>query len=240
LVQVSERGPSAKASPRVEEYLETIYMLAEERQPVIGARLAELLGVSRATVTMMLQRMARDGLVVLDSRKQVTLTAKGQALAEASMRRHRLIERFLTDVLGFDWARSDVEAHNLEHCISAEVEAALNRFLGYPSRCPHGNPIPGNPPPADLDLEQPLASLPVGACGRVARVAEPVENTLAVLQYVQERGIRPGVGLKVLDYGPRGDSLVVLVGERPVSLGRDIARFVFVVPETAPERSTVS
>ncbi len=240
MVRVSERGPSAKASPRVEEYLETIYMLAEERQPVIGARLAELLGVSRATVTMMLQRMARDGLVTVDSRKQVALTPKGQALAEASMRRHRLIERFLTDILGFDWARSDAEAHNLEHCISAEVEAALNRFLGYPSRCPHGNPIPGNPVPPDLHLERPLDTLEVGACARVARVAEPVENALAVLQYVQDRGLTPGVAVKVLDYGPRGDSLVVLIGDRPVSFGRDIARFVFVVPETADERSAAS
>jgi len=236
LVRATAGGRSADTSPRVEEYLETIYMLAEERQPVIGARLAELLGVSRATVTMMLQRMARDGLITLDSRKQVALTPKGQALAEASMRRHRLIERFLTDVLGFDWARSDAEAHNLEHCISAEVEAALNRFLGYPSRCPHGNPIPGNPPPADLHLEQPLDTLPVGACGRVARVAEPVENALAVLQYVQERGLKPGVAVKVLDYGPRGDSLVVLVGDRPVSFGRDVARFVFVIPEAEERR----
>lgn len=236
MVRATAGGRSANTSPRVEEYLETIYMLAEERQPVIGARLAELLGVSRATVTMMLQRMARDGLITLDSRKQVALTPKGQALAEASMRRHRLIERFLTDVLGFDWAKSDAEAHNLEHCISAEVEAALNRFLGYPSRCPHGNPIPGNPPPVDLHLEQPLDALPVGACGRVARVAEPVENALAVLQYVQERGLKPGVAVKVLDYGPRGDSLVVLVGDRPVSFGRDVARFVFVIPETDDER----
>ncbi len=239
MIRATAGRRSADTSPRVEEYLETIYMLAEERQPVIGARLAELLGVSRATVTMMLQRMARDGLITLDSRKQVALTPKGQALAEASMRRHRLIERFLTDVLGLDWAKSDAEAHNLEHCISAEVEAALNRFLGYPSRCPHGNPIPGNPPPADLHLEQPLDALPVGTCGRVARVAEPVENALAVLQYVQERGLKPGVAVKVLDYGPRGDSLVVLVGDRPVSFGRDVARFVFVIPE-APEERRVS
>jgi DtxR family Mn-dependent transcriptional regulator len=222
----------AKApTPRAEEYLETIYMLHEEGQPVIGARLAEILGISRATVTVTLKRLQRDGLVAVDERKHIVLTQRGAAIAGASMRRHRLVERLLTDVLGMDWARSDAEAHSIEHCISPEVEEALNRFLGYPSRCPHGNPIPFNPLPEDQQLEQRLANQPVGTVARVVRVAEPVESAAEFLEFVQSRGLVPGVRVQVVDVAPGGGPLTLIVGERPVSIEQRIASLLWVIPE---------
>ncbi len=222
-------GPRAP-TPRAEEYLETIYMLWEEGQPVIGARLAQLLGISRATVTMTIKRLQRDGLVRVDERKHIWLTERGAAVAGASMRRHRLVERLLTDVLGMDWARSDAEAHNIEHCISAEVEEALNRFLGYPSRCPHGNPIPFNPPPEDQALEQPLSSQPVGTVARVVRVAEPVESAAEFLEFVQSRGLVPGVEVEIVDIGPRDGPMTLMVEGRAVSIDRRIAGLLWVIP----------
>lgn len=207
-------------------------MLWEEGQPVIGARLAQIMGISRPTVTMTLKRLQRDGLVTVDDRKRIKLTERGAAIAGASMRRHRLVERLLTDVLGLDWAKSDAEAHNIEHCISAEVEEALNRFLGYPSRCPHGNPIPFNPLPEDQPLEQPLSKQPVGTVARVVRVAEPVESAAEFLEFVQSRGLLPGAKVRVVDVGPREGPLTLMVEGRAVSIDQRMAGLLWVIPES--------
>src|SRR5512142_2380894 len=131
-------------TPTTEAYLEIVYMMAAEGQPVIGARLAESLHVSRPTVTATLKRLVREHLVKIEDHKDIRLTSKGQATAEHLQRRHRVVERWLTDVLGMDWASSDAEAHHLEHAMSDEVAELLNKHLGYPATCPHGNPIPGN------------------------------------------------------------------------------------------------
>src|SRR5918912_330100 len=133
-------------TPTTEEYLEIIYMMAAEGQTVKGVRLAESLRVSRPTVTATLRRMASDGLVKRNAKKEVQLTKKGFKTADDLQRRHRIVERWLTDVLGFDWAQSDAEAHRLEHAVSDEVAERLNELLGRPATCPHGNPIPGNGP----------------------------------------------------------------------------------------------
>ncbi len=124
-------------TPTVEAYLEIIYMMAAEGQSVIGARLAESLHVSRPTVTTTLKRMVREGLVKFSGGKEVLMTTKGQAIAERLQHRHRIVERWLTDVLGLDWAKSDAEAHHLEHAMSDEVAELLNKHLGYPTTCPH-------------------------------------------------------------------------------------------------------
>lgn len=147
------------------------------------------------------------------------------------MRRHRLVERLLTDVLGLDWAKSDAEAHNIEHCISPEVEEALNRFLGYPSRCPHGNPIPFNPVPSDQHLEQALSTQPIGSVATVVRVSEPVESAAEFLEFVQSRGLTPGTKVKVVDKGPRGGPITLLVDGRAVSLDQQVASLLWVIPE---------
>ena len=111
---------------------------------MIGVRLAERIGVSAPTMTETLKRMVGQGYVVVDNRKEISLTENGREVAESVVRRHRLSERWLTDVLGLDWAKAHQEACKLEHAISAEVEERLARMLEHPSTCPHGNPIPGS------------------------------------------------------------------------------------------------
>ena len=109
-----------------------------------SARLADWLSVSRPTVTVALRRMTRDGMVRLDAHKEIELTARGDQAAAAIVRRHRIMERWLTDVLGLDWVTADTEAERLEHAVSQVVEETLYRSLGRPKTCPHGNPIPGH------------------------------------------------------------------------------------------------
>ncbi|MBI3733008.1 MAG: metal-dependent transcriptional regulator [Chloroflexi bacterium] len=210
-----------------EEYLEAIYMLADEGQRVIGARLAELLRVSPPTVTATIKRLVRDGHVRLGVHKEVELTPKGIETAEQLMRRHRLVERWLTDVLGMGWAKADAEAHRIEHALSPEVETLLNKYLGYPSTCPHGNPIPGNPPPQDKDW-RPLTTLQTGEAFVIQRVAEPVENAIEVLYFVEARGMVPGAAGVMLDHEPHEGALTLRVGERVVSVSHYIASNIYV------------
>src|SRR5205807_2898154 len=135
-------------SATVEEYLETIYNMSAEEEVVIGARLAEKFHVSAPTVTEMLKRLVRDGFIAMDNKRQVTLTEAGKQAAEAVLRRHRLTERFLVDMLGMQWHQVHEEACRLEHFISGAVEARVVASLNHPTTCPHGNPIPGLVPDA--------------------------------------------------------------------------------------------
>jgi DtxR family Mn-dependent transcriptional regulator len=211
-----------------EEYLEAIYMLQDEGQKVISARLAELMRVSPPTVTATLARLNKQGMVKFGERKEVLLTPKGKETAEQLVRRHRLVERWLTDVLGMGWAAADAEAHRLEHALSPEVEALLNKHLGYPSTCPHGNPIPGNPPPDDKAW-QPLISREPGDSAEIKRVAEPVENAMELLHFVEARGLIPGGRVELLDREPNEGPLTLKVGERVVSISHYIASNIYVV-----------
>ena len=137
-----------------EQYCEAIFELHEDDLDVIQARIADRLDVSRPAVSEMIKRMEADGLVKLGS--NITLTSKGTELAEQIVRRHRLAERFLTDVLKLSWADAHREAGKWEHVISPPVEDAMARLLGEPTTCPHGNPIPGSDyqPDATMQLER--------------------------------------------------------------------------------------
>src|SRR2546430_6592308 len=128
----------------IAHYLEAIYYIRAEGEPVRSARLADWLSVSRPTVTVALRRMTRDGMVRLNARKEIELTARGETAAAAIVRRHRIVERWLTDVLGLDWVTADAAAERLEHAVSEGVEETLYRALGRPPSCPPGNPIPGS------------------------------------------------------------------------------------------------
>src|SRR5215469_12818587 len=127
----------------VEEYLETIYNMAAEKETVIGARLAEKFQVAPPTVTEMLKRLVKAGYIEMDQRRQVSLTEAGYTAAEAVLRRHRLTERFLVDMLGMQWHQVHEEACRLEHFISGAVEERVLTSLHFRTTCPHGNPIPG-------------------------------------------------------------------------------------------------
>ena len=215
-------------TPTVEAYLEIIYMMTAEGQPVIGARLANALRVSRPTVTATLQRMVRDGLVKLNNHKEIQMTPKGQSLAEHLQRRHRVVERWLTDVLEFDWAKSDAEAHKLEHAMSDEVFELLNKQLGYPATCPHGNPIPGNARGVADSKAIQLSAAREGERVTVVRISEYAEKVGELLDYLGTRGVVPGASVTVTEVAPLDGPFTLKLGSRVVSMSREVASFVWV------------
>ena len=192
---------SAEQSASVQDYLAAIYDLAGGGQPVIGARLAKHLRVSAPAVTEALQRMARAGYIRLGAGKAIALTRKGKALAEVMARRHRLLERWLTDVLQLNWTEAHEEAHRLEHAISPRVEERLADILGMPSTCPHGNPIPGMPassPTHPFPLDQAQEGMTVV----VERVTEEAEADRRLLDHLWRTDVKPGTRLRIEEVAP--------------------------------------
>ena len=215
----------------VDEYLETIYNVTMEGDPVIAARLAHKFGVSAPNVAAILQRMEHDGLVRRDERKMVRLTDVGRGQAEAALRRHRLTERFLGEMLGLDWITAHEQAHYLEHGLTPQIEARIDEVLGHPTTCPHGNPIPGGVPDATGYLRDQqafrLSQAQHGQPLRVVSVSEVVEDESAVLRYVGQKGIRPGATLVVREREP-GGALSIDLGAKMVAVGADLANKVWV------------
>jgi len=205
----------AEWHPAFEEYCETIFELAEDDITVVQARIAERLSVSRPSVSEMIKRLDAEGLIEV-SANVIRLTPKGVALAEAVVRRHRLAERFMTDVLGLSWAYAHQEAGKWEHVISEPVEEALARLLGDPTTCPHGNPIPGSGYSAP-DLH-PLAELAVGAQFKVTRIPEELEFSPGLLDFLEDSRLMPGSTGVVTAASPDG-TLTVEVAGRSVGIG---------------------
>jgi DtxR family transcriptional regulator, Mn-dependent transcriptional regulator len=201
---------SKEHHPAFEEYCETIYELAEDDVAVIQARIAERLSVSRPSVSEMIRRMADEGLVAMKG-GQISLTAEGRELAEAMVRRHRLAERFLTDILGLGWTDAHHEAGRWEHVISPVVETALRRVLGDPTTCPHGNPIPGSAYAAEAT--SPLVELPVGQQFTVRRIPEELEFADGLLEYLESSSIVPGAIGQVTALSPDGTTTVEIGGQ---------------------------
>lgn len=195
--------------PAFEEYCECIFELAEDSLDVIQARIAERLQVSRPAVSEMIRRLDAEGLIDQSSGR-IRLTKSGVRLAEQVVRRHRLAERFLTDILGLSWADAHHEAGRWEHVMSERVEAAMNRLLGEPTTCPHGNPIPGS------DYEAPdsvrLSDLPAGTAFTVTRIPEELEFAPGLLEFLERSNILPGNNGRVRDAAEDGSMTVEING----------------------------
>ena len=190
---------------------------------MISARLAGFLGVSAAAVSEMVHRLEREGLVALDGRKEVHLTKTGQALADRVVRRHRLAERMLVDLLGYEWWKTHEEAERIEHAMSPEMEERLIRVLGDPQTCPHGNPMPGAKPRPT----KPLDKVARGAAATIERIPDQFEHEPGFLQYLDKQGMRPGITIRVLD-APRGEALRVEVDGRQRTIRADCGQKVWV------------
>jgi len=197
-----------------EEYCEAIFELKEDDLDVIQARIAERLGVSRPAVSEMIRRLTTEGLVNIDG--GITLTDAGLALAERVVRRHRLAERFLTDVLGLSWAEAHEEAGKWEHVLSQPVETAINRMLENPTTCPHGNPIPGSGY-READLVA-LSTLGVGDGFTVTRIPEELEFTPGLLDFLEDNAILPGRTGVLTAASPDG-TVTVKIEDRTVGIG---------------------
>jgi len=212
-----------KVSHALEDYLKSIYQLAEESQPVIAARIAAETGVSPSTIFTTLRRLATDGYVTINRRKEIHLTEDGRKVAEKIVRRHFLTERFLTDLLGLDWVKAHQEAHRLEHAISQEVEERLAKLLSHPTTCPHGNPIPGassEPAPKTIPLNEAMD----GQYVELDYITEGGERDVRLLGYLQDHGLRPGAKVHVLDVAPSLGMMTLKVGSDEFSLGIEAAK----------------
>jgi DtxR family Mn-dependent transcriptional regulator len=229
-------------SAAAQEYLETIYNITVEGDRVVNARLAEKFGVSAVSVTEMLRRLERAGYLTLEPSTGATLTDTGIAAAEAELRRHRLAERFLFEILRMDWITAHVEAHALQHGLTPAIEEQMVLALGNPTTCPHGNPIPGSAP-GTLDFLRShaavrLSAAPPSVALRVLCISEVVEDETALLRSVGESDIRPGTDVVVREVDGRGDdSLLVDVGGRPVALRRSVASKIWVYAPAMVEAS---
>ena len=208
-----------------EDYLRTIYALEEEIQPVIAARVAEEVGVTPSTMVSTLRRLEREGYLKVLRRKEIHLTAEGRQVAERILRRHFLLERFLTDLLGLDWVKAHQEAHRLEHAVSQEVEDRLAKLLNYPTTCPHGNPIPDKDSKrAQNKVGSPLNSVVAGREVELDYITEGGERDARLLGFMQEHRLVPGTKVQVLDVAPSLGMMSLKVGQDEFSLGIEAAK----------------
>jgi len=213
---LSDVTVTAEHHPAFEEYCECIYEMREDNAEVIQARLAERLDVSRASVSEMVKRLESAGLVRVDA-SRLSLTDTGEALAARIVRRHRLAERFLTDVIGLPWSQAHHEACRWEHVISDDVEAGLVRLLGNPATCPHGNPIPGSPTNAIATTS--LSTVAAGTSCTIVRIPEDIEEHETALADLERDHVMPGRRCTVVRHN-KADSLIVVhdLTEREVTI----------------------
>ncbi|MDX6287569.1 MAG: DtxR family transcriptional regulator, Mn-dependent transcriptional regulator [Frankiales bacterium] len=191
-------GQGSGYHPAVEEYLETIFELEESGVPPMRARLVERLHVSAPAVSETVGRLEREGYVTLDERRVVHLTDHGRRYATSIMRRHRLAERLLVDVLKVPWHQVHEEAGRLEHAISANLENHLVRLLGDPATCPHGNPIPGSANKAPAGPVHALADVTPADQVEVRRISEEIEADVESMLLLEECGLTPGSTANVI------------------------------------------
>ena len=205
---------SGEHHPAFEEYCECIFELDEDDVDVIQARIAERLQVSRPAVSEMMKRLETEGLITVDH--GIDLTVEGRRLGERVVRRHRLAEVFLTDVLKLSWAEAHHEAGKWEHVMSDSVERAFNELLGSPTTCPHGNPIPGSDYQAPDSA--PLSKVGIGAPFTVRRITEELEFEPGLLEFLEASAIQPGNRGTVTAASPDG-TLTVEIGGRHIGVG---------------------
>ena len=211
--------------PAVEEYLETILELEESGVPAMRARLVERLGVSAPAVSQTVARLEREGYLNLDEHNVMQLTSSGRVYATAVMRRHRLAERLLVDVLKVPWHQIHEEACRLEHAISDNLEKHLIALLGDPSTCPHGNPIPGSANSEAVRALKPLAELSKGSSSVVRRIDEELEAKPGRMLELENARLMPGMAVTV---DASGSSLDLTVDGKPQRLERAVAEKIYV------------
>lgn len=229
--KASLKNDAAAATASVQDYLAAIYDLSSTGQALITARLAKHMGLSAPSVMEAVQRMARGGYVKVGRHKELALTSKGREIAEVMARRHRLLERWLTDTLGLDWTDAHEEAHRLEHALSPRVENRLAELLGMPSTCPHGNPIPGMAKPLVAE-PFPLAQAREGATVVVERITEEAEADKKLLEHLWRSDVRPGRRFTITEVAPWAGTITAACDGRPITLGLQAAAKIWVYTQS--------
>jgi len=226
---VSVEG-SSTATVAEEEYLQSLFWLQEAGLPMTGANLTRAMQLSAPTVHEMVGRLERDGYITRASDRSISFTASGSEHAESIVRRHRLIERFLTDILGVPWDEVHEEAERLEHAMSPVLEERMLAAIGDAKTCPHGHPITAGSRLAGV----PLADVEVGASVRVLRFENEAED---LLRYLKASGIEPGLEGTLAE---RDSEHVVLQapGGLSVTLTASVAETVSVIADPSPPART--
>src|SRR6476620_10616423 len=215
----------ADATVAEEEYLQTLFWLQEAGLPMTGANVARAMQLSPPTVHEMIHRLERDGYITRADDKSISFTGSGAEHAEGIVRRHRLIERFLTDVLGIPWDEVHEEAERLEHAMSPVLEERILAAIGDAKTCPHGHPIVAGTRIQGV----PLADVEVGATVRVLRLENEAED---LLHYLTDAGLEPGLEATVR--GDDGDEVVLDSSDGEVRVLRTVAETVSVVADPSP------
>jgi DtxR family transcriptional regulator, Mn-dependent transcriptional regulator len=212
-----------------EHYLETIFWLEEAGLSITGANIARAQQVSPPTVHEMLGRLERDGFVERQPDKTLAFTARGREYAESVVRRHRLVERFLTDVLGIPWDEVHEEAERMEHAMSPRLEESMRAAIGDATTCPHGHPIVAGAREPGV----PLADVEQGAKVRVLRFENEAED---LLKYLKESGLHPGLEGTLAD--PGEDEITVEAAGQRIAVTRSVAETVSVAADPSPPPRT--
>jgi DtxR family Mn-dependent transcriptional regulator len=219
--------PAADHSRTVGRYLEAIFYIDAEGDVVRAAHLAEWLGVAQPTVTLALRRLARDGLTDVSASKAISLTPRGRAAAANIVRKHRIAERWLTDVVGLDWVQADEEAAKLEHALSDDVANRLHVLIGKPDTCPHGNPIPGVR--TKRPGRRPLSKLPIGQRSHVRRISEVAEHeTPELLRFLATSGLVLGAEVQTVEVSQGAGTQTVRTAGRAVPMAFEVASKVWI------------
>jgi DtxR family transcriptional regulator, Mn-dependent transcriptional regulator len=219
------RMTTEQATVAEEEYLQVLFWLQEAGLPMTGANVARAMQLSPPTVHEMIGRLERDGYITRAGDKTISFTPEGASHAEGIVRRHRLIERFLTDVLGIPWDEVHEEAERLEHAMSPVLEERMLAAIGDAKTCPHGHPIV-----AGTRIEGvPLADVASGASVKVLRLENEAED---LLHYLKDAGLEPGLEATVR--GDEGDEVVLESGSGEVRVLRTVAETVSVMADPSP------
>ena len=215
----------AQATVAEQEYLETLFWLYEAALPMTGANLARAMQLSPPTVHEMVGRLERDGYITRGTDKVIAFTESGREHAEAIVRRHRLIERFLTDVLGIPWDEVHEEAERLEHAMSPVLEERMLAAIGDATTCPHGHPIDVGSRVASV----PLADVAEGAQVTIVRFENEAED---LLHYLKDAGLDPGLQGTLASSNP--DEVVIETADGTCTVTRSVAETVSVVADPSP------
>jgi DtxR family Mn-dependent transcriptional regulator len=208
-IRMSSDAEILKTFPAAAEYLTNIHLICRDYGYAANHRLAEWLGVSTSAVTQALGRLKKIGLVNQERYEHVFLTDAGRDLALKVLKRHYLLEHLLVKNLDFPWDKSDLEAKVLQNQISDDLSDHLDRFLGFPQTCPHGNPLPGTEVEARLLAAPRLTQATVGNSVVVVRITEEGEGLPTMLPFCQTAGIKPGVRVRIDASTPEGVTLGV-------------------------------
>ncbi len=210
------------ASSTVEDYVKQVYLIQQDLNGEVApmGRLSDALGITPGTTTTMVKALADDGLLQYEPRVGVKLTPVGESLALRVLRRHRIAEAFLVQVLGMDWSEVHEDAERLEHAISDKVLDRMDAFLNRPTHDPHGDPIPARDGLLGAPSGTNLVEVPVGATAKILRI---VDQTPEFLSYARSEGLMPGTTITMVERNEMAESVVVRLHDKTIALGNRVA-----------------